>query len=82
MVVVVVVGVDVNVDGDGDGDGRRNDTTSAQRGRTCDMLSFQRLDVYRCAIELLALSTRLPQRLPKGHFVLADQRRGGASARE
>src|ERR1700722_17393183 len=47
---LVVVIVDVVVDGDGD----VND--SAQRVR-CDgrwegMLSFQRLDVYRCAIDL------------------------------
>jgi four helix bundle protein len=71
--------VDVDVDGDGDGDGRRrNDTTRAPRGRTCDMLSFQRLDVYRCAIEFLALSTRLPLRLPKGHSALADQLRRAA----
>jgi len=30
------------------------------------MLSFQKLDVYRCAIEFLALSTGLAQNLPKG----------------
>jgi hypothetical protein len=30
------------------------------------MLSFQRLDVYRCAIEFLALAMDLTTRLPKG----------------
>jgi four helix bundle protein len=42
------------------------------------MLSFQRLDVYRCAIEFLARSTTLPRTLPKGHSALADQLRRAA----
>jgi four helix bundle protein len=42
------------------------------------MLSFQKLDVYRCAIEFLTLSTRLPQDVPKGHAALAEQLRRAA----
>ena len=42
------------------------------------MLSFQKLDVYRCAIEFLALSTGLAQNLPKGHAALAEQLRRAA----
>src|SRR6266508_354326 len=42
------------------------------------MLSFQKLDVYRCAIEFLALSTGLAQKLPKGHAGLAEQLRRAA----
>jgi len=42
------------------------------------MISFQKLDVYRCAIEFLALSTVLPADLPKGHSYLVDQLRRAA----
>ena len=37
------------------------------------MLSFQRLDVYQCAIQFLALSARLSDAAPKGHAALVDQ---------
>ena len=42
------------------------------------MLSFQKLDVYRCAIEFLALSIEMPASLPRGHAALVDQRRRAA----
>ena len=42
------------------------------------MLSFQKLDVYRCAIEFLALAIDLTSRLPKGYASLADQFRRAA----
>ena len=42
------------------------------------MLSFQRLDVYRCAIEFLAQAIALSGRLPKGYAALADQLRRAA----
>jgi four helix bundle protein len=42
------------------------------------MLSFQKLDVYRSAIEFLALSTGLAKNLPKGHAGLAEQLRRAA----
>jgi len=42
------------------------------------MLSFQKLDVYRCAIEFLALSVDLPADLPRGHAALVDQLRRAA----
>ena len=37
------------------------------------MLSFQRLDVYRRAIEFLALTTEVIEGLPRGHADRADQ---------
>ena len=37
------------------------------------MLSFQRLDVYRRAIEFLALATEIVEDLPRGHAERADQ---------
>jgi four helix bundle protein len=42
------------------------------------MLGFQRLDVYRCAIEFLGLSSSLAGRIPRGHGELADQVRRAA----
>jgi four helix bundle protein len=42
------------------------------------VLSFQRLDVYRCSIEFLAVSAQLPARLPRGHASLAEQLRRAA----
>ena len=37
------------------------------------MLSFQRLDVYRRAIEFLVLTTEIVEALPRGHADRADQ---------
>jgi four helix bundle protein len=37
------------------------------------MLTFQRLDVYQRAIELLALATEIIEELPRGHADRADQ---------
>lgn len=37
------------------------------------MLSFQRLEVYHCAIEFLALVTEIIEQLPRGHAGRADQ---------
>jgi four helix bundle protein len=45
-------------------------------GRWKDMLSFQRLDVYRCAIELLSFTATIE--LPRGLSHLADQLRRAA----
>jgi len=42
------------------------------------MLGFQRLDVYRCAVRLLALASALAARLPRGNGELADQLRRAA----
>jgi four helix bundle protein len=42
------------------------------------MLSFQRLDVYKCAIQFLALSTRLLATVPRGNGPLTDQLRRAA----
>ena len=36
---------------------------------------LQRLDVYKCAVQFLALSSRLVANLPKGNAGLADQLR-------
>ena len=37
------------------------------------MLHFKKLDVYKCAIEFLALATEIVERLPRGHARLASQ---------
>ena len=42
------------------------------------MLSFQKLDVYQCAIAFLALSIDMPADLPRGHSALVDQLRRAA----
>ncbi len=42
------------------------------------MLGFQKLDVYRCAVEFFARCTSLPQNLPTGHSALAEQLRRAA----
>ena len=44
------------------------------------MLRFQRLDVYRHAVEFLALVDDLVDRLPKGHSDRADQLVGAAQS--
>ena len=70
--------VDLDGDGDGDGDGAipRNSISTMVDGPS--MLSFQRLDVYKCSIEFLAMSMRLLSSLPKGSGKLAEQLRGAA----
>jgi four helix bundle protein len=42
------------------------------------MLSFQKLDLYRCAIELLAFSASVHGRMPKGFSSVAEQLRRAA----
>jgi four helix bundle protein len=42
------------------------------------MLSYQRLDVYQCAVRLLADCSRLSETAPKGYGPLADQLRRAA----
>lgn len=44
----------------------------------CTMLSYEKLDVYRAAIEFLAVGTRIIASLPKGNAGLADQLRRAA----
>jgi four helix bundle protein len=45
---------------------------------TLVVLSFQKLDVYRCAIEFVALSAEAARALPRGHAELRDQLRRAA----
>lgn len=42
------------------------------------MLAHEKLDVYRCSIEFLALASALIEELPRGHASLADQLRRAA----
>ena len=44
------------------------------------MLSFQRLDVYRVAIEFLALAVEVAANVPRGYAHLADQLRRAATS--
>jgi len=39
------------------------------------MLSFQKLDVYRCAINFVTLAVQIAAPLPRGHAELRDQLR-------
>jgi four helix bundle protein len=44
------------------------------------MLSFQKLDVYRCAIEFLALVLEIIKDVPRGNAVIVDQLKRAALA--
>jgi four helix bundle protein len=44
------------------------------------MLAFQRLDVYRCAVQFLALTAQLPAATTKGQSSLIDQLRRAATS--
>ncbi len=44
------------------------------------MLSFQKLDVYRRAVEFLALTAELSADVPRGNAALLDQLRRAASS--
>ena len=44
------------------------------------MLSFQRLDVYQRAIDLLALTAEVAAEVPRGHAALLDQLRRAATS--
>jgi len=37
------------------------------------MLSYQKLDVYQCSIQFIALAALLICKLPRGYFFLADE---------
>jgi four helix bundle protein len=43
-------------------------------------LDFERLDVYRCAIDWLALAARIAAHMPRGHSDLRDQLRRASSS--
>jgi len=72
----------LDVDGDGDGDVAVGDRAGRVRGScyTFPMLSFQRLDVYRCAIEFLVSTAELADKIPRGNAALLDQLRRAASS--
>ena len=42
------------------------------------MLSFQRLDVYQCAIQFVSIAMQIAGMLPRGHGELKDQLRRAA----
>jgi four helix bundle protein len=42
------------------------------------MLTFRKLDVYRCAIEFLALAAEATEQIPRGNAALLDQLRRAA----
>jgi four helix bundle protein len=42
------------------------------------MFGFQRLDVYRCAVQFLGLAARLGERAPRGYGSLGEQLRRAA----
>jgi four helix bundle protein len=73
----VSVDVVVSVDGDGDGDVAGFVGPLGYRG---SMLSFQKLDVYRRAVEFLALTAEVSAEVPRGNAALLDQLRRAASS--
>jgi len=58
----------------------RNTQHSPPAADTLSMLSFQKLDVYRCAIEFLALVLEIIKDIPRGHAVVVDQLKRAALA--
>jgi four helix bundle protein len=44
------------------------------------MLSYQKLDVYRCAVEFLALVAAILSKLPQGYSFLSDQLKRAATS--
>jgi four helix bundle protein len=44
------------------------------------LLDFERLDVYRCAIEFLGLAVRITAHMPRGHSDLRDQLRRASTS--
>jgi len=44
------------------------------------MLSFQKLDVYRCAIEFFVLTAAAAEEVPRGNAALLDQLRRAATS--
>ncbi len=50
------------------------------KGMERSPLDFERLDVYRVAIDLLALVVRITTRMPRGHADLRDQLRRASSS--
>lgn len=42
------------------------------------MLSFQKLDVYKCSVEFVAVAIEVCVSMPKGHAALSDQLRRAA----
>jgi four helix bundle protein len=74
----LLVNVDVGVVGDGDGSATATAATCAARGRYAGMLSFQKLDVYRCSIEFVGIAMEVGASLPRGHAELRDQLRRAA----
>ena len=44
------------------------------------LLDFERLDVYRCAIDFLALAVRVTAHMPRGHADLRDQLRRASTS--
>jgi four helix bundle protein len=43
-------------------------------------LDFEKLDVYRCAIEFMAIAARLGERMPRGQANLRDQLQRASSS--
>jgi four helix bundle protein len=68
--------VDVVVDGDGDGDVVGNISAQAPILPVA-MLSFQKLDVYRCSVEFLALAFEASTQASRGNGPRAARRGNG-----
>ena len=74
--VIVAVHVHVNANVEVIDQTKPRDAANDNAG----MLSFQKLDVYRCSIEFLALANRIRAAVPKEHADLIDQLRRAAQS--
>ena len=68
--------MDAVVDADADADEIPQPSGAEDRSR--GMFGFQRLDVYRCSVQFLALAVANAGRAPRGFATLSDQLRRAA----
>jgi four helix bundle protein len=57
---------------------RDGDAIPVAGSRCRSMLSFQKLDVYKCSIELVAVATAIGETVPRGYSELREQLRRAA----
>jgi len=74
------VGGDGDVNGDGDGDVLGEQLAAQPADTSVTMLSFQKLDVYRCAVEFLAFAFEISSLVTRGNAPIMDQLRRAATS--
>ena len=74
------VDVDGDVNSDGDGDVVDKQLLGVEADALVDMLSFQKLDVYRCAIDFLACAFEVSTQAARGNGPILDQLKRAATS--